>query len=159
MFSRLARLVVAGAALVTAIGAAHRPQPALTQTCAFKAGPLKGQTIDYTDVPGVVSAPIGNRCADMQGSNGVAVPQGTARAASHGRYYSSPDAPIAWDRSGKLRPGFGQVCQFNDGPQAGTSFDYSHTLAAVPLAIGAPCADGPSRGVIVGPGPGQSPEM
>jgi hypothetical protein len=154
MFSRLAKLAVVGAASVIALGAAHRPQPALTQTCAFKSGPLKGQTIDYTDVPGVASVPISNRCADMQGSNGVAVPQGTARVANHGRYYSSPGAPLAWDRSGNLRAGFGQICQFTDGPRAGTTLDYSHTLAAVPLAIGAPCADGASRGVIVGPGSG-----
>ena len=152
MFSRLARLAVAGAAAVTALGAAHRPQPAMTQTCAFKAGPLDGQTIDFTDVPGVVAVPVGNRCADMQGSSGVAVPQGTARAANQGRYYSSPGAPIPWDMQGNPRAGFGQTCRFNDGPRSGTSLDYSHTLGAVPLAIGAPCADGPSRGVIVGPG-------
>jgi hypothetical protein len=157
MFNRLAMLAVAGAAAVTALGAAHQPQPRLTATCHYKAGPLRGQTIDYSGVPGVVSVPVGNRCADMQGSRGVAVAEGEARESSQGRYYSSPGAPLAWNRSGELRAGFGQSCRFYSGPRSGTTLDYSHTLGAAPLPIGADCADGANRGLIVGPGPGPGP--
>ena len=205
MISRLAMLVVTGAASVAAIGGAAQAQPALSQTCAFKAGPLDGQTIDFTGVPGVVAVPIGDRCADMQGSSGVAVPQGSSGAVpfgslgrsgavpqaparepsqgryytspgysggdtspgysggyaspgysggpgyynrpgyygSPGRYYGSPGAPLAWGSAS------GQRCRFNQGPAAGSTLDYSHTLGAAPLAIGAPCADGASSGFIV----------
>jgi hypothetical protein len=192
MISRLAMLSIAGAASVAAIGGAAHAQPALTQTCAFKAGPLDGQTIDFTGIPGVVAVPVGDRCADMQGSSGVAVipqgapqaapqvtPQGTAREQGQGRFYTSPGgaytspgapgtpgyysrpgyyggggyytspgaplagAPLAWGSAS------GQRCRFTQGPAAGATLDYSHTLGAAPLAIGAPCADGASSGFIV----------
>jgi hypothetical protein len=174
MISRLAMFAIAGAASVTAIGGAAHSQPALTQTCAFKAGPLDGQTIDFTGVPGVVAVPVGDRCADMQGSSGVAVlPEGMAREPGQGRYYTSPgygSPPAYYGGPGYYsRPGyygspgyyrspgapttwgsaFGQRCRFNQGPAAGTTLDYSHTLGAAPLAIGAPCADGASSGFIV----------
>jgi hypothetical protein len=211
MFSRLAMLATAGAATMAAIGGAAHAQPALTQTCAFKAGPLDGQTIDFTGVPGVVAVPVGDRCADMQGSSGVAVLQGAgtqeaapeatpppegARQPGQGRYYSSPGysgpgytgpgysnpspgysgpgysdqnyaGPGYYNRPGYYRsPGYysspgaplargaawGQRCRFNRGPAAGSTLDYSHTLGAAPLAIGAPCADGASSGFIVGRG-------
>jgi len=155
MFSRLSILAVAGVASVTAIAAAAQAQPTMTQTCAFKAGPRDGQVLDFTGVPGAVSVPVGNRCADMQGSSGVAVPegtgaaiaQGTARQPGPGRFYSSPGAPIA-----PPAPGYSQLCRFNDGPRSGSVLDYSHTLGALPLAVGARCADGASSGVIIGPG-------
>jgi hypothetical protein len=190
MISRLAMLAVAGAASMAAIGGAAQAQPALTQVCAFKAGPLDGQTIDFTGVPGVVAVPVGDRCADMQGSSGVAVLPGTqenqgnqenqenpgiSRAPGQGRYYStpgysggyttpgysgggyynrpgyygspgyyrSPGAPLAWGAAS------GQRCRFTQGPAAGSVLDYSHTLGAAPLALGAPCADGASSGFIV----------
>jgi hypothetical protein len=163
MTSRLAMLAIAGAASVAAIGGAAHAQPALTQTCAFKAGPLDGQTIDFTGVPGVSAVPVGDRCADMQGSSGVAVPQGTAREQG-GRYYISPGAP-AYSGGPAYSPNLGyytgpsaplalgsasgQRCAFTRGPAAGFTMDYSHTLGAAPLAIGARCADGASSGFIV----------
>jgi hypothetical protein len=150
MFSRLSMLAIAGAASVTAIGVAAQAQPTLTLTCAYKAGPLGGQTIDYSSVPGAVAVPVGNRCADMQGSSGKAVEEGAARQGGQGRFFSSPGAPMAWGTQGNLNPGFGQMCRFNSGPRSGTTLDYSHTLGALPLAIGARCADGASSGIVVG---------
>ena len=129
-------------------------QPNLTQTCAFRDGPRAGQTIDYAGAPGAVSVPVGNRCADMQGSSGEAVAEGTARQQGQGRLYMSPGAPNAWGPSGNLRSGFTQTCRFNGGPRAGTSLDYSHTLGAQPIAIGAACSDGPNTGIAVAPAPG-----
>jgi hypothetical protein len=157
MFSRLSMLAVVGVASVTAMGVAAQAQPTLTQTCAFKAGPLDGQTIDFSGIPGAVSVPVGDRCADMQGSSGVAVQEGSGAPPqvgapgrqTPGRYYLSPGAPMG--AAGNPAPGFSQLCRFNSGPRSGTTFDYSHTLGALPLAIGSPCADGASSGVIVAP--------
>lgn len=166
MFSKLSMLAMAGAATVTALAAAAaQAQPDLpqlpsapsvpglsqnnTQTCAFREGPRAGQTVDYAGSPGAASVPIGSRCADMQGSSGEAVKQYTARQQSQGRYYSSPGAPNAWSSSGALKPGFTRTCRFGSGPLAGTTKDYSHTLGAQPVAIGAACSDGTSRGVAV----------
>jgi hypothetical protein len=155
MFSKLSMLAMAGAASVTAFATGVQAQPTLTQSCAFKAGPLGGKTIDYSSVPGAVAVPVGNRCADMQGSSGVAVAEGNAwqipgRFYSSPGYYSSPGAPMA--PPSNLSAGFGQRCRFTSGPASGTTMDYSHTLGALPQAIGARCADGASSGVVVGPG-------
>jgi hypothetical protein len=165
MSSRLSMLAMAGAASLTAFGAAAQTQsnfppdqaqpipsqPNLTQTCAFRDGPRAGQTINYEGaVPGAVSVPVGNRCADMQGSSGVAIPQGaTGRRFGQSRFYMSPGAPSAWSSPGAVRPGFSQTCRFTSGPRAGITLDYSHTLGAEPVVIGGPCSDGPNSGVAV----------
>lgn len=165
MPSRFSMLALAGAASVVAIDAAAQAQPSLpdlpgvshprlgqnqTQTCEFRGGPRAGQTISYAGAPGAPVVQVGSRCADMQGSSGVAVAQGAERQQSPGRFYSSPGAPRAWDSSGNLRQGFTQTCRFNSGPLGGTTADFSHTLGAQPVAIGAACADGSSQGVAVG---------
>lgn len=152
MISRLSMLAVAGVAATSAFGAVAQAQPTLSHTCEFKAGPRQGQIIDYSTTPGAVGVPVGNRCADMQGSSGVAITQWSRRAESQGRFYSSPGAPLAWSSTGNLRPGFSQTCRFTSGPRSGTTLDYSHTLGAQPVAIGSPCADGASSGVAVAQG-------
>lgn len=153
MFSRLSILAIAGAASVTAIGAAAQAQPTLTHTCEFRAGPRQGQVIDFSNTPGAVGVPVGNRCADMQGSSGRAIAQWSNRAQSQGRFYTSPGAPSAsLNQWGAPRAGFSQTCRFTSGPRSGTSLDYSHTLGAQPLAIGSPCADGASSGTVVSQG-------
>jgi hypothetical protein len=130
----------------------------LTQTCAYNDGPLAGQTIDYTGAPGSSAVTVGVRCADMNGSSGVAVAQKPAQPAQPtqptqrgqgGRYYTSPGAQNAWSSSGALNPGFSLFCQFNSGPASGHTADYSSTLGAQPVAIGQACSDGPNRGVAV----------
>jgi hypothetical protein len=132
------------------VGAAN-----LTQTCAYNDGPLAGQTIDYTGAPGSSAVSVGVRCADMNGSSGVAVAQKPTQQPTQpkrgqgGRYYTSPGAPNAWSSSGALNPGFSLFCQFNSGPAAGHTADYSSTLGAQPVAIGAACSDGPNRGIAV----------
>jgi len=120
----------------------------LTQTCAYNAGPLAGQTIDYTGAPGASAVQIGNRCADMHGSSGVAVAQQPGRGQG-GRFYTSPGAPNAWGPSGGPQPGYSLFCRFNSGPAAGHTADYSSTLGAQPAAIGSACSDGPNQGVAV----------
>jgi hypothetical protein len=147
MFSRLSILAMAGAVSVTAIGAAAQAQPVLTQTCHFKHGPRAGQTIDFSGAPRVISVPLGNRCADMQGSNGVAVAQSRERAQGPGRFYGSPGLPS----TGEIPPGASLICRFTSGPRAGSTLNYANTLGAQPVAIGAPCADGPNSGIAVAP--------
>jgi hypothetical protein len=151
MFSRLSMLAMAGAASLSTFGITAQAQPSLTQTCAFKEGPRARQTVNYAGTPGAVSVPVGERCADMHGSSGVAVAQGTARQQGPGRYYTSPGAPSAWGSLRNLKPGFTLTCRFNSGPHAGTTLNYAHTLGARPVAIEAPCADGGSTGVGVAP--------
>jgi hypothetical protein len=155
MFSRLSMLAMAGAVSVTAIDAAAQAQPVLTQTCQFKHGPRAGQTIDFTGAPRVISVPLGNRCADMQGSNGVAVSQKTARAQGQGRFYGRPGIPS----TGALAPGLSLTCRFTSGPRAGSTLNYENTLGAQPVPIGAPCADGPNSGLAVAPGSTSVPGM
>jgi hypothetical protein len=123
----------------------------LTQTCAFKDGPKAGQTIDYSGAPGASAVPVGNKCADMQGSSGWAVAQQPGREQG-GRFYTSPGAPNAWSSSGALQPGYSLYCRFDSGPAAGHTADYSSTLGAQPAAIGSACSDGPNHGVAVAPG-------
>jgi hypothetical protein len=155
MFSKLSTLALAGAASVTAFAAGAQAQPGpgltpgLTQTCAFRDGPRAGQTINFAGAPGAVSVPIGARCADMQGSSGLAIAPATAREQVPGRYYLSPGAPNAWESTGGLRQGFTLTCRFDSGPRAGTTLNYANTLGAEPVAIGSPCSEGPSRGVAV----------
>jgi hypothetical protein len=123
----------------------------LTQTCAYNAGPLAGQTIDYSGTPGVSAVRVGNRCADMHGSSGQAVAQQPGRAQG-GRFYTSPGAPNTWGSSGALQPGYSLICRFTNGPSAGHTADYSSTLGARPAAIGSGCSDGLNRGVVIAPG-------
>jgi hypothetical protein len=142
----------------------------LTQTCAYKDGPLAGQTIDYTGTPGASAVQVGVKCADMNGSSGVAVAPQPGREQG-GRLYTSPGAPNApgtanapnapgnpnaWSSSGTLNPGYSLYCQFNSGPAAGHTADYSSTLGAQPVAIGAACSDGPNSGVAVAQSPGST---
>lgn len=134
-------------------GMANQGGPNLTQVCAFKSGPRAGQTVDFTGTPGSAAVPVGDRCADMQGSSGVTIAQSSARQQSPGRFYTSPGAPNAWS-GGVLRRGFSLTCRFNSGPRAGTTLNYAHTLGAQPVAIGSPCSDGASRGVAVAAGTG-----
>jgi hypothetical protein len=122
----------------------------LTQTCAFNEGPLAGQTIDYSGAAGASAVPVGNPCADMQGSRGWAVAPQAGREQGH-RFYTSPGAPSAWGSSGALNPGYSRSCRFNSGPAAGQTSDFSNALAAQPAAIGSACSDGPNSGVVVGP--------
>lgn len=169
MFSKLSMLAMAGAASVTALGAAAQAQqnppgpgvipPGQSQTCAFNSGPRAGQIIDYSAAPGSGSVPIGSPCADMHGSTGQAVAQpsgppreGQARQYSYRGYYRSEGAPNAWDSSGNLSQGFSLTCRLTSGPRAGATVDFSHTLGAQPVAIGAPCAADSSWGVAVNPG-------
>lgn len=172
MFSKLSTLAIAAAASAAAFGVAHaqgqsnqaqpnqaRPNqgmanqggPNLTQVCAFKSGPRAGQTVDFTGTPGSAAVPVGNRCADMQGSSGVTIAQNSARQQGPGRFYTSPGAPNAWS-GGALRRGFSLTCRFSSGPRAGTTLNYAHTLGAQPVAVGSPCSDGSSRGVAVASG-------
>jgi hypothetical protein len=131
----------------------------LTQTCAYNVGPLSGQTIDYSSSPGAPAVPVGNPCADMQGSSGQAVAPQQGRQEGQGRFYTSPGAPNAtspgapnaWSSSGTLQPGYSLYCRFNSGPAAGHTSDYSNTLGAQPVAIGSACSQGPNKGVAVGP--------
>jgi hypothetical protein len=161
MPSRLSMLTLAGAASAAAV-AAVEAQPSVpdlpgvshprmgqnqTQTCEFRGGARAGQTVSYAGSPGAPVVQVGSRCADMQGSSGVAVAQGAERQQSPGRFYSSPGAPRAFDSSGNLRQGFTQTCRFNNGPLGGTTADFSHTLGAEAVAIGGACADGSSQGV------------
>jgi hypothetical protein len=149
MFSKLTALALTGAASLTAFGAsAQAQQPNLTQTCAYRDGPLAGQTIDYSGAPGSSAVRVGNRCADMQGSSGWAIAQRPGRAQG-GRFYMSPGAPNAWGSSGALKPGYSLYCRFNNGPAKGHTADYSRTLGAQPAAIGSACSDGPNKGVAV----------
>lgn len=149
MISRLSMLAVAGAVSVTAIAAAAQAQPVLTQTCEFKHGPRAGQTIDFSTVGAarVISVPLGNRCADMQGSNGVAVAQRGNRAQGPGRFYGLPAVPT----TGAIPPGSSLTCRFTSGPRAGSVLNYDNTLGAQPVPIGSSCADGPNSGIVVAP--------
>ena len=152
MLRKILPLAMAGAASLTAFGASAQMQSSLSQTCKFDSGPRAGQTVSYAGSRGAASVPIGSRCADMQGSSGSAVAHETARAQSQGRYYIGRGAPNAWGSSGKLKQGYTQTCSFKSGPAAGTAKDFSGTLGAVPVTIGAPCSDGANRGVAVAPG-------
>jgi hypothetical protein len=145
MFSRLSILAMAGVASVTALGVAAHAQPVLTQTCEFKHGPRAGQTIDFSSAPRTISVPLGNRCADMQGSNGVAVAQKPGRAQAPGRYYGPPALPS----TGRIPFGTSLTCRFTSGPRAGSILNYANTLGALPVAVGSPCADGANTGVAV----------
>ena len=148
MFSRLSMLAVAGAATLTTFAAAAHAQPVLTQTCHFKHGPRAGQTVDFSTAGGrVISVPLGNRCADMQGSNGVTVAQSPGRGQGQGGFYGAPAIPT----TGALAPGLSLTCRFTSGPRAGSILNYENTLGAQPVAIGAPCADGPNSGIAVPP--------
>lgn len=176
MFTRFSMLAVAGVASVAALGVAAQAQPdlpqpgvtepgvsgpgpgaqGLSQTCGFNNGPRAGQVIDY---PGSAAVPVGSRCADMQGSSGQAVAQAPrVPEQSNGRYYGyrgfyrSPGAPIARDQSGNVSAGFSLTCRLNSGPRAGSTVDFSNTLGAQPVAIGAPCADDSGWGVAVASG-------
>ena len=152
MFSKLTALALSGAASLTAFGASAQAQQSnLTQTCAYKDGPLAGQTIDYSGAPGASAVQVGNRCADMHGSSGWAVAQQPGREQG-GRFYMSPGAPNAWGSSGDLKPGYSLFCRFDSGPAKGHTSDYSSTLGAQPVAIGSACSDGPNKGVAVAPG-------
>ena len=166
MLRKILPLAMAGAASLMGLAASAQPQiqtplgptpaplspNASTQTCKFDSGPRAGQTVNYARAPGAASVPIGSRCADMQGSSGSAVAQDTARAQSQGRYYFGGGAPNAWGSSGKLKQGYTQTCSFKSGPATGTSKDFSGTLGALPVSIGAPCSDGANSGVGVAPG-------
>jgi hypothetical protein len=154
MFSKVLALAIAGAASLAAFGAsapALAQDLSLTRTCAFRDGPRAGQTIDYTGSPGAAPVRIGARCADMQGSSGVAIAQASGREQSH-RFYTSPGAPTGWGPSGLLNSGFSLTCRLDTGPRAGSSVNFSGTLGAQPLRAGTPCSDGSSQGVAVGPG-------
>lgn len=149
MFSKLTALALAGAASLTAFGAAAQAQPSnLTQTCAFKDGPQAGKTVDFSGATNAPAVPVGNRCADMHGSSGWAVAQQPGREQG-GRFYASPGAPSPPESAGALQPGYSLYCKFDSGPAAGHTADYSSTLGAKPVAIGSACSDGPNRGVAV----------
>jgi hypothetical protein len=172
MFNRFSMLAVAGAASVAALAVSAQAQPdlpqpgvaepgvagpqGLSQTCGFNSGPRAGQVIDY---PGSAPVPLGSHCADMQGSSGQAVAQAPRiPEQNNGRYYSyrgfyrSPGAPIARDQSGNVSAGFSLTCRLNSGRRAGSTVDFSNTLGAQPVAIGAPCADDSGWGVAVASG-------
>jgi hypothetical protein len=167
MLRTILPLAIAGAASLTAFGAsAQIPSPiekhmpdvpgtsrgGQTQTCAFDSGPRAGQTVNFAGSAGAPTVAVGSRCADMQGSNGSAVAEDTARAQSQGRYYRGGGAPNAWSGPGQLRRGYTQSCSFTSGPGTGTSKDFTGVLGAQPVRVGSPCSDGASTGVAIAPG-------
>jgi len=164
MFKKILPLAVAVAAaapLFVLSGGAHaQPSPGSTRICHFNTGPRAGATIDFSRTPGVASAPIGARCGDMMGSNGVAVapqvlsePNAPTRSwGSVGRFYSTPGAPLGMNKAGRASAGWTRWCHFTSGPNAGSSLNFAGLLGATPIQIGTACSDGASRGVgVVGP--------
>ncbi len=156
MFSRILALAIAAAVSFTAFAAAGQNLN-LTQTCAYQDGPRAGQTVDYAGAPGAATAQVGDRCADMHDSRGVAIAPLSGRAQTN-RFYASPGAPSDWKADGQLKPGLTLTCFYTKGPLAGNAADFSGVLGAQPVPIGWPCADGASEGFgaasrTVSPGP------
>lgn len=127
--------------------------PGFTLTCRFITGPRGGQTVDFSGTTGATPTRIGSGCADMVGSSGVAVaplpPQPVTPPVQQapGRYYYQ-QPPQAYQQ--QAQPTLTYTCRFTSGPRAGSSFDYSGTLGAAPMAVGSPCSDGlASQGVAV----------
>ena len=91
-----------------------------TMTCHFLTGPRAGQTQSYWGVPGVSPVAIGSPCADLLGSFGIGVADGT---------------------SGGLPAGMTLTCQFTSGPRAGQAQNYAGVSGVDPIPVGAPCSD------------------
>jgi hypothetical protein len=127
-------------------------QQATTSTCKFTSGSKNGSTVDFSATPGVAAVPVGSRCGDMTGSNGVAVSQQTNRMPGQGRFYRTPSAPVGLDQSGQPTAGYTFTCRFTSGPNAGGTHDFTGQLGATPIRIGSACSDGQSKGVGAAPG-------
>ena len=154
MFKKVLPLaVVAAAPLLAMGGGAHAQQAAdSTKICHFTSGARAGSTVDFSRTPGINSAPVGSRCGDMMGSNGVAVAPQTPRELGPGMFYRTPGAPVGLNKEGRPTAGYTRWCHFTSGPSAGSSFNFSNVLGATPIPIGAACSDGASNGVgVVGP--------
>ena len=125
-------ITLAGDFLKDFIKGATRPvskaikKPGTSTICAFNHGPRAGTRIDYAPRPAI---PIGSPCHDGAGSTGVVVTAGDhAEGGTFGAEMST-------------------ICEFNNGPKAGTRFDYA---PRPPVAVGTPCYDGAgSTGVVV----------
>lgn len=124
---------------------------ATTSTCRFTSGPRSGSTVDFSATPGVAAVPVGSRCGDMTGSNGVAVGKTSGRAPGQGRFYRTPEAPVGLNPSGQAASGYTLTCRFTSGPNAGSVHDFTGTLGATPIRIGRTCSDGTNKGVGVAP--------
>ena len=85
-----------------------------------------------------------------------------AGAASLTAFGASAQAQQDQSQPGMAQPGMAQpgmaqqgptqTCAFNQGPRAGTTVDFSKTLGAQPVMIGAACMDAGSKGFAVAPG-------
>lgn len=126
-------------------------QESSTSTCRFTSGSRSGSTVDFSATPGVAAVPVGSRCGDMTGSNGVAVARQSGRATGQGRFYRTPEAPIGLNPSGQPTSGYTLSCRFTSGPNAGSVHDFTGTLGATPIRIGKTCSDGTNKGVGVAP--------
>jgi len=89
----------------------------LSSTCRFNQGPRAGQTQSYRGLAHPI--PIGSPCHDGQGSNGVAVPDGSS--------------------SGNDQVQMSSTCRFNQGPRSGQVQSYRGR--AQPIPVGSPCHD------------------
>jgi hypothetical protein len=150
----LAVAVAAVGSLAVGGGAYAQPSAGRTKICHFNTGPRAGATVDFSNTPGINSAVVGSRCADMLGSNGVAVaPQALPeRQTGAGRFYATPGAPIGMNKAGRSSQGWTRWCHFTSGPARGSTFNFAGVLGATPIQLGTACSDGSSRGVgVVGP--------
>ena len=91
---------------------------AMSTICEFTHGPRAGTSHDYAPMEPI---PVGSSCHDGQGSTGRVVPAGSGgKSATEGTQLST-------------------ICEFTNGPRAGTSHDYAPMQ---PIPVGSPCHDG-----------------